>query len=150
LLACIYIVISPERPIFGDLAAVSTWTIGIIVMLFLTGASAGAALSISNLIDRVDASSTGKMSPTLLYGAIALLSFPLSLAVYGALGSLQRAFSITTSRMMMTVSTITVCLALGAAGSSGGISFLQTVLWGGNVAYLGALGGWSVADAFRR
>jgi hypothetical protein len=79
-----------------------------------------------------------------------MLSFPLSAIIYGLLGSSQRAFSITTTRMMLTVAGITLCLAAGGAASSAHVSFVQVTLWGGNLVYLGAMGGWTLADNLRR
>jgi curved DNA-binding protein CbpA len=146
LLASIYIVLSPEKPPFSDFGVISTWTIGVIAMLFISGAAAGAALSIGNLIDRVDAYSNGKAPQALVLGLVSILSFPLAAVAYSIQGLSQRAFSITTTRMMLTVAAITLCLSLGGAASSARVSMVQVLLWGGNLVYLGALGGWTLAD----
>jgi hypothetical protein len=154
LLASIYVVLSPERPLFSELNLISTWTIGVLVMLFVSGACAGTALSLGNLLDRVDSFSNSKLPPTVMYGLISLVSFPVAVVLYGLSGMVQRAFSITTSRMMGSVTAITICLACAAAASSAGAygpgtCFLQVLVWGGNVVYLGAMAGWVLADNLR-
>jgi hypothetical protein len=118
-------------------------------MLFFAGVSSGAALSIGNLIDRVDAYSNRKISPTILLGLVSLFSFPFAALIYGMQGAIQKAFSITTTRVMLTVAGITVCLALGSATSDAHTSFIEVLLWGGNLVYLGAMGGWTLADNLR-
>jgi curved DNA-binding protein CbpA len=149
LLASLYLVLSPERPVSSQLGIISTWTIGLIVMLFVAGATAGAALGIGNLVDRMDAYSNGRMPPSVIYGLVSILSFPLAAAYYVVAGFSQKAFNFTTSRMMITVGGITLCLGLAASVPASGTSFVQTLIWGGNLVYLGALGGWTLADTLR-
>jgi hypothetical protein len=44
---------------------------------------------------------------------------------------------------------VTVLLFTVASGMSMSIKPAQVLLWGGNLAYFGALIGWMVSDAFR-
>src|SRR5579862_9461769 len=60
LLACIYIVVSPEKAALSVFTPVSTWTMGMVMALFVCGCSAGAALATGNLIDRLDPFSNGR------------------------------------------------------------------------------------------
>ena len=149
LMACIYIVVSPEKPALGVVGPISTWTLGLVVMLFVCGAAAGAALTIGNLIDRLDAFSNGKIAPAVLLGLIAIVSFPAACVLYFAVGFSQRAFNITTTRLVTAVAALTASLAM-ASLTTQTISFAQVMVWGGNLVYLGALCGWTVSDGLRK
>ena len=91
----------------------------------------------------------GRMSPTVALGFIAAINFWAALLLYGVIGLAQQGFNYSTSRVVSAVAGITLVMTL-AAGLSGTLEGLQVLLWGGNVVYMGALGGWMVADAFRR
>ncbi len=149
LMACIYIVLSPEKAALSVISPVSTWTVGMVVMLFICGASAGAALAVGNLIDRLDAISNGKIAPAVLLGLIAVVSFPAACVLYFAVGFSQRAFNITTTRLIAAVGALTASLAIASLASQS-VSFAQVLVWGGNLAYVGALCGWMVADGLRK
>jgi curved DNA-binding protein CbpA len=149
LVACVYEILSPEKPALSVLGPVSTWTLGLIVMLFVCGAAAGAALTLGNLIDRLDAFSNGKIAPAVLLGLIAVVSFPAACVLYLAVGFSQGAFNVTTTRLLTAVSAITASLAVASLATQA-ISFAQVIVWGGNLVYLGALCGWTVADSLRR
>ena len=149
LMACIYIVLANEKPVLSVLAPVSSWTVGMVVMLFVCGASAGAALAVTNLIDRLDPFSNGKISPAVLLGVIAIVSFPAACVLYFAVGFSQKAFNVTTTRLIGAVGALTAGLAIASLATTS-IQFAQVLLWGGNLAYLGALCGWMVADGLRK
>jgi len=150
LLACLYLVMSPEHYALQSLGPVSTWTVGLIVMLFLCGVTAGASLSVGNLIDRVDAFSTRKIAPAVAMALLAIVSFPVAALLYGLTGLIQRSYNITTTRLVLSIAAITATLSIASylAPSSGPIP--QVLLWGGNLSYLGAVCGWSFADGLRR
>ncbi|MEJ5171573.1 MAG: DnaJ domain-containing protein, partial [Fimbriimonadales bacterium] len=56
LLACIYLVLARETPISAVLAPVNTWTLGLVVMAFLSGIAIGASLLVGGHLDRFQAS----------------------------------------------------------------------------------------------
>ncbi len=150
LVACCYLILSEERPAFQSVAPIGSWTIGIAVMLFLSGVTAGASLSVGNLIDRMDAFSSRRMAPAVVLGAVALVSFPAACLLYFVLGAVQKAFNITTTRLLVGVGAITVAVAIASCFNPGGSAPYQVMLWGGNLVYLGAICGWTVADSLRR
>jgi hypothetical protein len=152
LLACVYLALSREQPIFGDIRFVSTWTFGLIVMLFLSGVSVGASMSIAGLLDRLHTLTTnslGRPAPTMALGFVAAVSFWAAVVLYVILGLSQKAFNFSTSRALAVTGAATIFLALAAA-MSGFIDGIEVAVWGGNLVYLGALSGWTVADSFRR
>ena len=68
--------------------------------------------------------------------------------MYVGVGASQNAFNQSTSRLILSVTGVTMLLAM-AAGAWGHMDGIQTLAWGGNVVYLGALAGWRVADGIR-
>lgn len=146
-----YVAAAREQPIFPNLTPISTWTAGLLVMLFVNGVVLGAALSISSIVDKWESivkSSSGQLSPGAALGLVALVNFWAAIALYLFVGLAQKSFTYSMSRAL----TCVVILMLGyslAAYFSTTIIWYQTLLWGGNVAYLGVLCGWTVADAFR-
>jgi len=151
LCAAVYVSVSPEKAAFTKIPIVSTWTLGIPILLFLTGVVVGAALAMGNLLDRFQSSvttATGKVSPNLALGLVALVNFWAAVLVYLLLGAFQRAFNFSTTRILLAVS-IQVAVLTVASGVTQRMDGLQVLAWGGNVAYLGALVGWFAADAFR-
>ena len=151
LLAAIYLALGKESALLPGVGLVSTWTLGLFVMLFLSGVAVGSSLAMGNLLDRFQAlttTATGKVSPNVALGVVAMVNFWAAAGLYLLLGTFQRAFNFSTSRVVGGVAAATVLLSLGA-GLSDVLSSAQVFLWGGNIVYLGALVGWMVADAFR-
>ena len=144
ILAAVFVVLSPERPaLFG-------FTVGMLSMLFLGGVVAGATLSAAGGLDRIDAYAAGRIGPTVALGLVSVVSFPAATALYVLLGLIQKGFSASTTRLFLSVTALVGILGLGAALSRSGMSPVGVLLWGGNLAYLGALVGWTVADGLRR
>lgn len=151
LIACIYVVFSREIPIVPHIAFISTWTFGLIAMLFLSGAILGSCMSLDGLLDSVHSMGTtalGKMSPSVALATIAAVSFWAAAGMYIAIGVVRKSFNMTTSRVIACVVAAT-CLLGFAAEATGTISGVQVFLWGGNVVYVGVLCGWIVADALK-
>ena len=74
----IYLVLSRETPILSSLPFVSTYTLGLVGVLFFSGISVGAALAIGGWLDRFDSTTTnamGRRSPTVALGFIAVANF---------------------------------------------------------------------------
>lgn len=152
ILACAYLVLSKEKPLFKDLPFVSSWTMGAIVMLFLTGVGAGVALSLGRLLDRfasVSSTALGGLSPTVALATVAIVNFWIAVLLYVALGLTQQSFNYSTSRLMGACAAGLLILTMGAALSTGLLAE-QVVLWGGNIVYLGGISGWMVGDALKR
>ena len=146
------ICIARERPAFPQLTPVSTWSLSMFVLLFVCGVSIGACFALSGFLERFG-SSTGstvvRVPPSLLLGVIAIVNFWVALGLYLLVGSTQRAFNASTSRILGGVSLIALLMAV-ASGISSEIAPLQTLLWSGNIAYVGVICGWMTADAFRQ
>jgi len=151
LLACIYVALSHETPIFPGLKLISSWTLGLIVMLFLAGVALGSSLCMGQLLDRFQSMTTtsmGKLAPPVALAFIALVNFWVAALMYVVLGFRFQAFDVSTSRVIGAVGAGTVVVAASVL-PSGSVDFIQVLVWGGNVAYVGALCGWMVADSFR-
>jgi curved DNA-binding protein CbpA len=147
-----YVALAKEEPIRGLPAFINTWTAGLIVMLFVCGLTMGAALSISMAVDPYETlikTPSGRLSRAAALGLVAIMNFWASALIYVVIGVLQDAFTYSISRVVFLVAVLTACFATASA-LAGQISWAQTLLWGGNVLYLGVLGGWLVADAFRQ
>lgn len=154
LIVAAYVVVAPERAIMPGFALLSTWTLGLMVMLFMSGVIVGSVLSIGNFLDRFTSSSTsstGKPSPLIALGSIAVVNFWAAAALFGVLGVVQKTFQLSATRLLAGVGGTTLLLT-GASMLSPrtGIHPGQVVLWGGNLVYIGSICGWMVADAFRR
>lgn len=151
LLASIYVVVAKERPAFRDLPIVSTWTVGLLVMLFLSGVATGVSFALARMLDRFSAVSVtalGRLSPAVALATVAIVNFWAAVVLYIFLGLTQQSLNYSTSRFMAACAGVLMILTMGA--SLGGIDAGQTLLWGGNVLYLGGLSGWMVGDALRR
>jgi len=149
ILAAVFIVLSPEKPALHGLGPVASWTVGMVAMLFLTGVAAGACLSVGGGLDRLDAYAAGRLAPTVALGLVSIVSFPAAALLYVLLGAVQKGFNLSTTRLMSGVAVMVAFLAGGAALSNSGIAPVSVLLWGGNIAYLGSLCGWAVADGVR-
>lgn len=150
--ALAYVAIAKEEPMHGLPSILSTWTAGLLVMLFVSGLTMGAALSISMAVDPYETvlrTPGGRLSRSAALGAVAVVNFWASALIYIVVGVLQDAFTYSISRVVFLVAVLTACFATASA-LSGQISWSQTLLWGGNVLYLAMLAGWLVADAFRQ
>ncbi|MBI1755895.1 MAG: J domain-containing protein [Fimbriimonas ginsengisoli] len=149
--AASYIALSQEPPLLASVPFISSWTLGLVAMTFLCGIAIGAALSVGGWLERFTTAPAGmpaRMSPAASLGCVALISFWLAAALYGAVGTAQRGFNRSTSRLL-SATTFAVCaLSLGAALSPG-LSPFQVLLWSGNLVYPAALCGWMVADTFK-
>jgi len=151
LAGAIYLAISPEKAMFTKIPMVSTWTLGIVFTLFLSGIAVGASLAMGNLLDRFNSTmvtATGKLSPNVALGLVALVNFWAATILYLLLGGIQRAFNFSTTRLLIGVVVQVFVLTLAVAVTQR-MDGLQVLFWGGNLAYIGALVGWLVADAFR-
>jgi curved DNA-binding protein CbpA len=151
LLACVYLVLASEPPLFPQFALLSSWTLGLIVMLFLCGVFVGATFSVGRLLDRfstVATSTSGKLSPSVALAFVAVANFWAAALMYLAMGINLGGFNFSTSRLVGAVAGATLLMSV-AAGLSHGLNGWQTLVWGGNVLYFGSLCGWMVADSFR-
>lgn len=151
LLILVYVATSRDRPLLPNFSIISTWTFGLLVMLFADGIAVGAALSVSGSVDRLSGTlqtSAGGPSLAAIISILSLGNFWLAGAVYVGIGLWRKAFGFSMSRVM-TVVAILVAGFSAAAYFSYGISWSETLLWSGNVLYVGLLCGWTVADAFR-
>ena len=151
LLACVYLVLASEPPLFPQFTLLSSWTLGLIVMLFLGGVFVGATFSVGRLLDRfstVATSTAGKLSPSVALAFVAFANFWAAALMYVVMGINLGSFNFSTSRLVGAVGAATAMVAI-AAGLSHTLNGWQTFLWGGNLMYMGALCGWMVADSFR-
>lgn len=148
----IYLVLSREMPIASSVPFISTYTLGLVGVLFFTGIATGASLAAGGWLDRYEATTTnalGKRSPTVVLGYVAILNFWAAPLLYLFIGFAQRAFNYSTSRVVGGVAFLTILFSV-CAFANYAMDATQVLAWGGNVIYAGSLLGWMVADAFRR
>lgn len=146
-----YLGLSSEPTMFHGDGPIGTWTLGLVVMLFLCGVTMGACLTLAGYLDRfwaVRGAAVMRYPPSLVLGLVALVNFWAAVALYLGVGASQNAFNPSTSRLVGAVAVVTAMLSL-ASGLSREINPIEVLTWGGNVAYLGALCGWMVVDGFR-
>lgn len=151
-IACgLYITMSHEHSAFPRVPAISTWTSGLVIALFVSGLGMGITLSRGYMVDRFSSlatTATGKAGPIIPLSIVALANFWVAFLLYLVLGTFQRAFTYSATRLFASVTGALCTLAIASAVVD--IEPLQVLLWGGNVAYPGALIGWLLADSFRR
>ncbi len=146
-----FVAFSNESAAFRSLPLISTWTVGLLFMTFFAGLAVGASLAIGNFLDRFTSMTTnavGRVGPAVILGAVALANFWVAVVLYVVMGLVQRAFNYSTTRLVIGVAVAVLVLTLATSFSSV-IQPSQVLVWGGNVAYFGALIGWMVSDAFR-
>lgn len=150
----LYIWIASEPAIAPGVSLVSTWTLGLVVMLFLAGVSVGAVMCSGNFLDRFSVSSTNSLgrvsSPILALTTVAIVNFWAAVALYAGISVAQRSFNISHLRFVAGIGLVVLVLTLACAGSATHFLPMQTLLWGGNIAYLGGICGWMIADSFKR
>ena len=147
-----YLIPAREAPLLPNVAPISSFTFGLLVMALFAGLSIGVSLGIGGLLDRFSSTafdSVGRMSPALALGLVSAVNFWAAAALYVVLGMSQQSFQYSASRLVTAVAMATVIFGICAI-SSPSLNPIQTVLWGGNLIYLSALAGWMVSDAFRR
>ena len=150
-LAGIYIALAKEEPILPDLKLISTWTLGLVAMLFFSGVAMSSSMALDGLLDNFNSlgrNALGRTSPWVALASIAVVSFWAATALYLFIGVTKNAFNYSTSRIIACVVAGTCVLAF-AAESTGNISGFQVIAWGGNLVYLGAVCGWMVTDALK-
>jgi tetratricopeptide (TPR) repeat protein len=151
LIACMYIIFARETPMARNVSLISTWTVGLIVMLFLSGVVLGSSMAVDNLLESFQSMGRnlqGRSSPAVALATIAIVSFWAAAAIYVLFGLTRKAFNNTTSRLIACVIAGTALLAL-ASEATGTISGFQVFVWGGNIVYVGAICGWMVTDALK-
>jgi hypothetical protein len=151
LIACVYVVFAKESPAFPSLKLISTWTLGLVAMLFFSGVALGSCMALDGLLSNVrsmGSTAMGRVSPAVALATIAVVSYWGAVAMYVAIAANWKKFDLATSRIMTSVAAGTALIAM-AAEATNSISGMQVLLWGGNVVYLGSLCGWLVTDALR-
>jgi tetratricopeptide (TPR) repeat protein len=149
--ASVYLLFSREAPLAPEFPPISSWTLGLVVMLLLCGLAMGASLTLGGLLVRFGAVQGGtvmRVPPTMLLGLIAAICFWVAAVFYFVVGASQNAFNASTSRLVAASAFVTVVLSMVAA-AAGTVDPLQALLWGGNLVYVGSLMGWIVADGIR-
>lgn len=152
--SCLYIALAKEPAIAPAISIVSSWTLGLCVMLFLAGVSTGSALSSTNLIDRFNVSavaSTGRIaSPIVALTTIAIVNFWAAALLFLGLSASQKGYALSHLRFIGGIAGVTLLMVFASAISASAFSPAQVFLWGGNITYLGGICGWMVSDSFKR
>ncbi len=150
-LSCLYVGLSNEHMSLAGISFISSWTMGLVCNLFLSGVAVGAALAVGNWLDRFEsmtASSSGRAGPTIVLGLVAMVNFWVSAVFYILIALGLKAFNYSTTRLMLAVAAVTLVLTF-ASYPANGIHPVQTLLWGGNLVYVGGVIGWMATDSMR-
>ena len=155
ILACcnFYVIAARETPLAPQIPMVSSWTLGLAVMLFLSGVASGSTLSICNFLDRfhVNTNSLGKVSsPIIALTSIAVVNFWAALILFSVISFMQKSINKNHLRFIACIAFSVVLLTLSSKFSQTTFTVSQVFTWGGNLAYIGGLCGWMVADSFKR
>lgn len=146
-----YVAIAREQPIDTAPQFIQTWTIGLMVMMLVNGIAIGATMALARVLDRWDSvarGTSGRCSTASVLSVVALFNFWLCGFLYLLFGLAQGSFNFSMSRVIGVVAVLASSYAVMSALSPY-IAWDQTLLWGGNIIFLGVIGGWAVADAFR-
>lgn len=150
--ACYVVLSRGERPLFPGITLINTWTTSLLVMLLIVGIAAGACLSIAGHLTRIDAAGGAalmRVPPGVSLAVMSIASFWLAALIYILVGVTQDAFNPSLTRALGAAVSVVLLLAM-AAGIVNGAMGWQALAWGGNVAYLGVVCGWFVADSVKR
>jgi hypothetical protein len=152
--AALYVVLAKEPSIAPSLSLINTWTLGLFVMLFLSGVSVGAVLCSGNFLDRFSVSTTNSLgkvsSPIIALTSIAVVNFWAAAVFFGFMCIFQRGLNLNHLRFIGGIALSTLLLTAASAISQNTFDPSQVFLWGGNLAYIGGICGWMVADSFKR
>jgi len=146
-----FVALSQQAPFLPRLELISTWNIGLLSMLLLSGITLGACLSLAGLLDEFQVShgsSIGRLPPSVILAVVATLNFWVAAALYLLIGATQQTFNRSTSMIVSCVAAVVGLFTLASVVSHQ-IAPNQTFLWGGSLVYLGVLAGWLTADGFR-
>jgi hypothetical protein len=152
-LAIAYMFVAKENPIFLNVPMISTWTLGLIGMLTISGVAMGASMAISDHLETFTSTHQGgaaRLSPSAILAALALLNFWLAAIVFAVIGLTQNAINRSVARAIGCAAVLVLVFTIVCAAGSSGIRETQVLLWGGNLVYLGTLCGWMMSDSFRR
>jgi len=149
LVMAVYVALAPEKPLGIVLAP--AWTLGSMVMLFVSGIVVGACLSLSGSLDDFDStagSALMKVSPAVSIGIVSVFSFWMACVVYFVIGQTQQAFNRSLSMLLGSVGAVAVVFALAGLAKGPALA-MSNLVWGGNLACFGAIIGWYVTDRFK-
>lgn len=147
----IVVSVSKDKPLLAGFDIVSTFTFTFVLFLFLAGITVGASASIGGYVDKlrsVMVGASGRASPFAVISVLGVLSFWMAALLYFATGLSKDAFTYSASRIIGAVAAVTLLFIL-CGWMSSVISPIEAVLWSGSVVWMGALGGWAIADGFR-
>lgn len=150
--AAAYVVLSKEPAVFPEIALISTWTLGLMVMLLVSGVAIGAAMSLGNVVDSLESATpygSSRAAPAVGLLFVAVVNFWLAAVLFVQSCVVNRSFDFSTGRMLGAVGFATASLSAASMLAPTPIDPYQTLLWGGNLAYLGAIIGWLGADSLR-
>lgn len=151
LVGAAYTVLAKEPPLFKEAALASSLTLGQLVMFLVAGLTLGACLVASDVLDPIETTmgtAVAKVPPALVLAVVAVVNYWLATVLYTLVGMTQNALNGSLSRVIGYSGLVTAVFAL-AKLPMGGMAFGQTLLWGGNLVYLGAAFGWYTADSLR-
>ncbi len=147
-----YTAVAQELPIAPSFAPISTWTLGQIVTMLVSGVAMGASLSASDLLDHFDLGggvAGYRVHPGFMVAFVSLINFWLAFGIYVLVGVTQKSFHVSVTRLIGFVAIGVLGFGFARMGI-GWDAVWQTIIWAGSILYLAGLVGWFVADGLRR
>ncbi|MCS7064985.1 MAG: DnaJ domain-containing protein [Fimbriimonadales bacterium] len=142
----------PGEPaaLFRGLPVIAVWSFNLMLYLGLAGFLAGFLLSVSRWVAPLeDVLPWRRHGAQLSMGSVlvlmAALCFPLTALLYTLYGLLQGGLNSSVSRAFSVVGVLTLLFGLAYPHDT-----LNTLLFGGNLLFLGHLMGWYLGDSFQR
>ncbi|MFM9874513.1 MAG: DnaJ domain-containing protein [Fimbriimonadaceae bacterium] len=150
--AICYTAVAKEVPIAPDFGPISTWTLGQVVTMLVSGVAMGASLSASDLLDHFDlggGTAGYRVHPGFMVAFVSLINFWLAFGIYVLVGVTQKSFHVSVTRLVSFVAVGVLGFGFARFGL-GWDAVSQTIIWAGSILYLAGLIGWFVADSLRR
>lgn len=147
-----YTAVAKEAPIASEFGPISTWTLGQIVTMIVSGVAMGASLSTSDLLDHFDLGggvAGYRIHPGFMVAFVSLINFWLALGIYFLVGMTQKSFHVSVTRLVGIVAMGVLGFGFARFGL-GWEAVWQTTMWAGSILYLAGLIGWYVADGLRQ
>ncbi len=147
-----YIVLSKEKPLFPEVYPISTWSFGFMGMCYITGLTLGATCYVLKKIPTLSTLEHSLMAnrkwPMWIVFLVSSIFFWLG---YVYLLLLARRNKVILSGLLQAFHFLlmSIFILTFASWLSFKISYVETLLWSGNILVLGLLSGWIGAEAYK-
>jgi curved DNA-binding protein CbpA len=145
---CTYVIFAKEPSLWPDLKPISSWSMGLVTMLLLSGICAGSKLAFSNqgeVESFEEYYSPFARNINNLVKWVSVLCFWLGSMIYLLIGKKTELSSQLIS--LVTIASIAVSFA---ASLNPTLNAMQTLFWGANVIYIGAITSYFISKSLKQ